>query len=671
MVHSRHRRFRPSHLLAGFAALIGIGSCATTRGTDGLDPKYVAVHNALAATGLAEIGPIRRGPLPEGGEVRVTLDLATPCTTIVVMATEGVHDLDVKLLGPGGTPVGHDASHEPQAAVRACIESSGPFTLVLTAGSGSGQYVLATWGGAPSGTGLAPLPASPSGSTQTGTCEAPIRIGAGEYTGSTTHGESENEGQCANSAARELVYRLDLTSRQNVTIDVTTQRFDSVLYVRKGECADDSAEVACNDDSPNQHRSRIDTVLDAGTYFVFVDGYGSDGGPFQMRVVLHDIPPLAELCGNAPRLATGVAQPGTTSGAFDEVGASCGDGAHGPDAPYELVVSQRSRARIKNSSDDFAPVVHVRKRCTDETTEIGCAAAESGELEATYVGYLETGSYTIFADAREHEADGRYTLLAELVPDRGTGGAGDGCADAILLRKGEPTVKGDTFTARDDTSGKCGGAGAADVIYKLELARRSRFLAQFKAEQAAQVFILSKTCADHSTELACGRSVDEVLPAGTYYLAVDGEAPDAFGTFTFDWSLRDVGAQETGCRAAELLADGQTVSGTTAGAPNKFSPACGGQGDNGDRVYRITLAARARIELSLLTPRFTGLIALRAACQDTSSLRGAEIACNAAGEDPHRAHLETNLEPGTYFVVVDGKGHDGEGVFTLRYRVLR
>jgi hypothetical protein len=205
----------------------------------------------------------------------------------------------------------------------------------------------------------------------------------------------------------------------------------------------------------------------------------------------------------------------------------------------------------------------------------------------------------------------------------------------------------------------------------VELARRSRFSAELRAEEAPHVFILSRSCTDHSSELACGRSVDEVLPAGTYFLAVDGEAADAFGAFAFDWSVRDTGAQEAGCRSAELLRDGATVAGTTAGASNKFSPGCAGQGDSGDRVYRIALSAKARIRLVLATPHFTGVLALRASCLDAATTRGTELACNSGAEDAHHAHLETNLDPGTYYVVVDGKGRDGEGAFTLQYHVVR
>jgi hypothetical protein len=685
--------------LVSLAFVLGAGSCKDMPTARSLDPRYVAVHNALAAAGFVEVGPIRRGALTVGHETRVPIEVSTPCTTIVVMGTDGVRDLDVTLLDPAGATVAHDTSHESEAALRACIQSAGggsgggpgTYTLVLRTGAGSdgtsaalprrgqyqGEYLLASWSEmSPSGNATTPGTVLGLSQASAGTCESPIRIGAGEYTGSTTHGESENEGQCANSGARELVYRLDLPTRQSVTLEVVTQRFDSVLYVRKSDCSDESAEVACNDDAPNQHRSKIDGVFDPGTYYVFVDGYGSDGGPFQLKVTLRDIPALAELCGRAAALVSGVPQPGVTTGTFDEVAASCGDGAHGPDTPFVLEVPVRSRARIRNASDDFSPVVHVRRRCADEGTEVGCAATETGEHTASFVGLLDPGTYTVFADASDHEADGKFSLTAELVPEQGSGAPGDGCADALPLPHGEPTVHGDTFRARDHTAGKCGGGGAADVLYELELPKRTRFVATFTSEEATHIFVLSKTCADRSSEIACGRTVDETLAAGTYFLAVDGNAPDAFGAYAFDWHARDVAAQEAGCKSAPLLVDGKPVSGTTVGASNKFTPTCAGTGnDTGDRVYRMTLPQRGHVRISLQSPRFTGVLALRSSCLDTIGGGGShpiELGCNT-GDDAHQAHLEANLEAGTYYVIVDGRslGQQGEGEYTLQYHAVR
>src|SRR4029077_6587528 len=162
-----------------------------------------------------------------------------------------------------------------------------------------------------------------------GTCDSPIPVTAGTYAGNTSHGDSDNEGSCASSSSRELVYKLDLASRQRVTIDVDPH-FDAVLYVRKDDCGDPEAEVACNDDAGHQRKSKVDEVLEAGTYFVFVDGYSSDSGAFKMTVTLADVPTLAEVCRQARALPANLALPGSTASSFDHANATCGEGAKGP-----------------------------------------------------------------------------------------------------------------------------------------------------------------------------------------------------------------------------------------------------------------------------------------------------------------------------------------------------
>ena len=60
-------------------------ACSATR-TGELEPRYVAVHNTLAAMGLAQVGPIQQGSLAEGRETRVRLDLGAQCTTISTLS---------------------------------------------------------------------------------------------------------------------------------------------------------------------------------------------------------------------------------------------------------------------------------------------------------------------------------------------------------------------------------------------------------------------------------------------------------------------------------------------------------------------------------------------------------------------------------------------------------
>ena len=228
-------------------------ACATSK-TGELEPRYVAVHNAMAAMGLAQVGPIQQGSLAEGRETRLRLDLGAQCTTIVALGGAGVRDLDVALLDADDKPVTHDTTKDPQAAIRTCPERAGKYTLVVKMAQGGGDFLAATWAGGPAGVGApSASDAGPTAGTGTGTCDSPIVLGPGTVSGNTRHGESEHAGSCVSSSSSEMVYALDVQRRQRVVIDVDAT-FDSVLYLRRDNCADEEAEVACNDDansSPN------------------------------------------------------------------------------------------------------------------------------------------------------------------------------------------------------------------------------------------------------------------------------------------------------------------------------------------------------------------------------------------------------------------------------------
>jgi hypothetical protein len=95
-------------------------------------------------------------------------------------------------------------------------------------------------------------------------------------------------------------------------------------------------------------------------------------------------------------------------------------------------------------------------------------------------------------------------------------------------------------------------------------------------------------------------------------------------------------------------------------------------------VYRLSLATRARVRLLLTTPTWDGVLALRRSCTDpphSVASRGNsnanEPVCNNDFGDTRHAKIETTLEPGTYYVVVDGHQSRNEGTYTLEYRVLK
>jgi hypothetical protein len=76
----------------------------------------------------------------------------------------------------------------------------------------------------------------------------------------------------------------------------------------------------------------------------------------------------------------------------------------------------------------------------------------------------------------------------------------------------------------------------------------------------------------------------------------------------------------------------------------------------------------------LSTPTWDGVIAIRKSCMDPNVSMGStsnEAACNNDFQDAHHSKIETTLDAGTYFVVVDGHSGKNEGPFTLEYKLVK
>ncbi len=653
-------------------AAFAIAACVGASGVE-IEPRYAAVRSTFVAMGMAPIGEAQRGVLARGADARVPITLEAACTTIVAVGGEGVRDIEISLLDPSGRSIARAGTREPQATLRACVDVAGAYTIVVHVVEGAGSYVASAWSGGTGGN--APAPSTSASSAPdvhaTGTCDAPFPLVSGSVAGNTARGSSEHQGSCGRNVAKELVYQLRVATRTHLRATVHAQ-FDSVLYLRKGSCDDGTGEIACNDDAPGGNGSAVDAFLDAGVYFLFVDGLGKDEGPFRLAVELKDVPPVAEICRHARPLAFGASVSGTTVGAFDNANATCGEGAPGLDVPFKLDVTRRSRVRVVERSDDVRPVVHVRRVCADEASEVACSARGVVPEEAAFVGVLEAGSYAVFADATARDVAGRYTLRAETAPEQGSGVAGDGCSDAAPLSAPDKPA-GDTFLARDDVAGSCGGSGAPDVVYRVDIPRRTRFAAQIDGEEGRHVLVLSRACGDKSAEIACAARIDEALAPGVYFLAVDGATAGSFGRFTLDVRARDIGAQESACKNPTTLVAGKTLSASTASAGDKFTTTCGGREDapgTSDRVYRVVLAQKSRVQILLATPTWDGVVALRRSCVDlAASPRSSELRCNNDSGDSHHSKIDMTLDPGTYFVVVDGHSAGDEGAFTLEYKL--
>jgi hypothetical protein len=131
-------------------------------------------------------------------------------------------------------------------------------------------------------------------------CEtAQLITGSGTFFGDTTGFAGNHDGSCGGDAG-EAVYYFVLTESSHVVVDSIGTTFDSVVYVRAGDCPD-GTEIGCDDDSGGMWAGELDfTILYPGTYFIFVDGYtidpdfGPNEGPYQLNVLIDPNP--AEVC---------------------------------------------------------------------------------------------------------------------------------------------------------------------------------------------------------------------------------------------------------------------------------------------------------------------------------------------------------------------------------------
>lgn len=109
------------------------------------------------------------------------------------------------------------------------------------------------------------------------------------------------------------------------------------------------------------------------------------------------------------------------------------------------------------------------------------------------------------------------------------------------------------------------------------------------------------------------------------------------------------------CAAAPELIAGSTVHGSTVGGEDHFRSTCAQSAAGNDDVYQLRITHASNVSLRL-AGNYDGVLSLRSHCGS-----GAEIVCNDDAPDFRHSSLDVYLEPGVYYVIVDGSGSDCGG----------
>ncbi len=230
------------------------------------------------------------------------------------------------------------------------------------------------------------------------------------YRGATmTRGLSDDYGSCGGQEGPEQWYvvRLDRPTRLNLRL---VSEFDAALYVRAG--SRHGPEIACRDDYAQLET--FDINLDAGVYYVAVDGTGTHG---RYRLVTFEDPVDPRAFTPVPRDEIGNHQSldGELVPARSSYQGSCG-GAEAPEHVYWFRLDRPSFVSVRLESR-FDSALYL---LASEGSELGCQSVMGllGDTrESSVTAELRPGIYYVVVDGENDRAmAGRYHVALHELP---------------------------------------------------------------------------------------------------------------------------------------------------------------------------------------------------------------------------------------------------------------
>ncbi len=265
--------------------------------------------------------------------------------------------------------------------------------------------------------------------------------------------------------------------------------------------------------------------------------------------------------------------------------------------------------------------------------------------------------------------------------DLGAPPASDTCAGVPTDVSGGGVFTGSACAAADDHRASCDSRPAAgpDLFHRLTLAAPA-VLAADTAGTAfdAMLFLYRGASCAAATLVACdddsaggGQArIERALTPGQYWLILDSRSPADRGGFRLNVSLAPIGPPSNDtCAGAVDISAGGSFAGRTAGAVDDVAPPGGCAPAGGPDVwYAFALAQRGTVYLDTVDGDTwdTVLHLRRGVCSGSGTIDCANDQC-PGHSGGRRSQIVQTLDPGSYYVVVDGAGPAEAGDFTLLF----
>ncbi len=389
---------------------------------------------------------------------------------------------------------------------------------------------------------------------------------------------------------------------------------------------------------------------------------------------------------------------------------------YGPDVVYKYTLTQAQDVNIVVTPTDgrLNPVVYVKKghSCAGgaeedfvwdvNTNKPACHEPLRVAPAELRLYDQQPGDYYIWVDSTRDNGElsvGPFRLDVSLFPATKPS-KNDKCESATPIPQLPAKFSGNQLTATDNYVGTCGATALSDgaeVVYSFELKETRKVSIEVTPSPGTPGFIpylylrnsleacnvttnvRDTACSQAQQMGAVGRLIASSLPAGKYFLIVDGasgaefvNAPRGIFTVSIDATAPDAPPSNQSCGTAQSLtfdANGiAKVIGSTYGAANNTDVAPGERycppSNGADVVYKFNTSAvpggstnkvNARIFLATLNrEEYLPRMFVRTNCESTAI--NDQFLCFGWNNDtPHEARaMEIDLEPNTdYYLWVD------------------
>ena len=371
-------------------------------------------------------------------------------------------------------------------------------------------------------------------------------------------------------------------------------------------------------------------------------------------------------CSNGLDLAAGASIKGNNTGKGFAQRASCA-AAEGPSTVYRLHVEGRHKL-VLDLSAKFDAVLglfradHNDGYLCDSGREVECSDDAEGQQTKSHVeAVVDTGDYGVIVAGYEADHKGEFELKTRLEDAPSLEAV---CATARAVNP--PGQKTTELVGAEGSNfhPTCASTAGSEALFKLDLKARSRVRMGMRASTGGDSSIsVRKRCDDPASELVCakdwhldGISWTGLMDAGAYtVIASTTDATHSSSVdLTFDRSdALGSGVDGDGCKDGKALPIGAQTTLDTFAAKSDVRVSCAADA-SADVVYKLDVKAKSRLFVSTLEDEGHHVLAVQKACGDPKG----ELACEPTSTSKG---LDVTVDPGSYYLVVKGKGADDFG----------